>query len=99
MPHETLIIGQTLGTLLGLLILSAAILWAGKQTILQGRGLWRALRGQTPAVIAAVDQPGDPVIAQLASTTRIPADIWAAVLPALIQALATGLDATLIAKQ
>jgi hypothetical protein len=99
MQHETLIIAQTLGTLLAALLILAAILWAGKQTILQGRGLWLALRGKTPALISAIDQPADPMIAQLSTATRIPAEVWAAFLPAFIQALASGLDAALLDHQ
>lgn len=87
-----------LGTLLGTLLLVAALLWAGARVGEQGRALWRSVRGQRAAVIGAVDEPADPLIAQLAALTRVPPGVWAAFLPAFLNALAAGLDRALGAE-
>mgnify|MGYP001397613357 FL=1 len=84
-----------LGTLLGTLLLVAALLWTGARVSEQGRALWRSVRGQRAALIAAVDEPGDPLIAQLAALTRVPPGVWAVFLPAFLSALAEGLDRAL----
>lgn len=84
-----------LGTLLGTLLLVAALLWTGARVSEQGRALWRSVRGQRAALIAAVDELGDPLIAQLAALTRVPPGVWAVFLPAFLSALAEGLDRAL----
>ncbi|MEL7673535.1 MAG: hypothetical protein AAGU78_07335 [Chloroflexota bacterium] len=84
-----------LGTLLDTLLLVAALLWTGARVSEQGRALWRSVRGQRAALIAAVDEPGDPLIAQLAALTRVPPGVWAVFLPAFLSALAEGLDRAL----
>jgi len=85
-----------LGSLLGTLLILAATLWASKQIMQQARGLWAAVRGYEPQIIAQVDDPTDAIIAQLGRITPIPADVWAKVLPAflsgLMDALAAGLE-------
>ncbi len=86
---------RLLGALLGTLALVAATLWAGRQVTDQARAVWRALRGYQGAAIGAVDQPGDPLIVQLARVTGVPASVWAAFLPAFLGALAAGLDRAL----
>ena len=67
-------------------------LWAGTQATHQGRALWRAVRGHQAEIIAAVDEPGDPLVVQLARYTSIPAPVWATFLPAFFKALADGLE-------
>ncbi len=84
-----------LGTLLGTLLLVAALLWSGARISEQGRALWRSVRGQRAALIAAVDEPADPLIAQLAALSHVPAGVWAVFLPAFLNALAEGLDRAL----
>jgi len=84
-----------LGALLGTLLLVAGSLWAGALVTRQTRTLWHTLRGQRKAVVAAVDEPTDPLIAQLATLTQIPGTVWAAFLPAFFTALADGLDQAL----
>lgn len=93
--EPTLVVWSLLGTALGTLALVAATLWAGAQLTRQARELWRAVRGQTPRVIAAVDEPTDPLIAELARHSHVPAAVWAAFLPAFLAALAVGLDQVL----
>ncbi len=90
-----LAIWSLLGALLGTLLLAAAALWAGTLVTRQTRALWQAVRGQRPAVIAAVDESTDPLIAHAAAITGIPADVWAAFLPAFLNALTDGLDRAL----
>jgi hypothetical protein len=84
-----------LGTLAGTLLLIALTLWAGTQITRQARALWRAVRGHRAAMIAALDEPTDPVIAALARLSTVPPGVWAAFLPAFVAALADGLDAAL----
>lgn len=84
-----------LGTLLGTLLLVAALLWASTRVLAQGRAAWAALRGHVPDVLAAVDEPGDRLNAQLGRLTRVPPAVWAAFLPAFVEALAAGLDRAL----
>jgi len=93
--EPALTVWSLLGTALGTLLLAAATLWAGAQLTRQAREVWRAVRGQTPQVIAALDEPTDPLIAQLACLSRVPAAVWAAFLPAFLSALAVGLDQVL----
>jgi len=93
--EQTWVLWGLLGTLLGTLLLVAALLWAGARVGEQARALWRSVRGQRAAVIAAVDEPSDPLIAQLAALSRVPAGVWAAFLPAFLTALAEGLDRAL----
>ncbi len=81
-----------LGALLATLLLTAGTLWASAQLTTQARTLWRAVRGYTPQVRAAVDQPGDTVNTELARLTTVPAAVWAALLPAFVDALAAGLE-------
>jgi len=90
--EEMLVVWSLLGSLLGTLIVLAATLWAGAQVTEQARALWRALRGQRGAVIGAVDEPTDPAIRVLADVSKIPAAVWAAVLPAFVAALVDALD-------
>jgi hypothetical protein len=87
-----LAVWSILGALLGTLLIAAATLWAGAQVTRQAQRLWQAIRGQRAAVVAAVDDPADPLIRQFASITPIPAAVWAAFLPAFLNALAEGLD-------
>ena len=84
-----------LGTALGTLLLAAATLWAGALLTRQAREVWRAVRGHAPEVLAAVDEPTDPLIAGLARYSRVPPAVWAAFLPAFLTALAAGLDQVL----
>lgn len=93
--EQTWALWGLLGTLLGTGLLVAALLWTGAQVSEQARALWRSVRGQRAAVIAAVDEPADPLVAQLAALTRVPAGVWAAFLPAFLSALAEGLDRAL----
>ena len=93
--EQTWALWGLLGTLLGTLLLVAALLWTGARVGEQARALWRSVRGQRAAVIAAVDEPGDPLVAQLAALTRVPAGVWAVFLPAFLSALAEGLDRAL----
>jgi hypothetical protein len=92
---QALAVWQALGTLLGTLLLAAALLWASKQAVAQARDVWRAVRGYTPGVIGALDEPTDPLIGQLARLSHVPASVWAAFLPAFFGALAEGLDRAL----
>ena len=93
--EQTWALWGVLGALLGTLLLVAALLWTGARVGEQARALWRSVRGQRAAVIAAVDEPGDPLVAQIAALTRVPAGVWAAFLPAFLGALAEGLDRAL----
>jgi hypothetical protein len=90
-----LAVWSMLGALLGTLLIGAATLWASAQVTRQARSLWNAVRGQRAVVVAAVDEPTDPLIQQAASVTPIPAAVWAAFLPAFLNALAEGLDRAL----
>jgi len=90
-----LAVWAALGALLGTLLLLAASLWAGDQALRQARSLWGRVRGQRAQVIAAVNEPTDPLIVQLARLTTIPAPVWAALLPALLESLIAGLDRAL----
>ena len=81
-----------LGTLLGTLLILALTLWAGRQFARQARELWRTLRGRQAEIVHSVDEPTDPVIVQLERVSRVPAAVWAAFLPAFLNALAAGLD-------
>ncbi len=92
---EMLDVWRLLGALLGTLALIAASLWAGARVTEQARALWRALRGHRAEVIAALDEPADPLIVQLARLTAVPPGVWAAFLPAFLAALAAGLDRAL----
>lgn len=93
--EPALAVWAALGALLGTLLIAAAILWAGAQVTRQARALWQAVRGYRAGVIAAVDDPADPLIRQAASITPIPAAVWAAFLPAFLNVLAEGLDRAL----
>jgi len=93
--EQTWALWGLLGTLVGTGLLVAALLWTGAQVSEQARALWRSVRGQRAAVIAAMDEPADPLVAQLAALTRVPAGVWAAFLPAFLSALAEGLDRAL----
>ncbi len=86
-----------LGSLLGTLLLVAGSLWASAQVIAQARRVWGAVRGHVPDVLAAVDEPGDALTARLGQVTQVPAAVWAAFLPAFIEALAAGPDRALVA--
>ncbi len=90
-----LTVWSLLGALLGTLLIAAVTLWAGTQAARQARGLWAALRGHRAQLVAAVDEPADPVNARLEQITTIPAGVWAALLPAFFNALAAALDQTL----
>lgn len=90
-----LAVWSLLGALLGTLLLVAGSLWASALVTRQTRALWHALRGQREAVVTAVDEPTDPLIAQVAALTHIPGAVWAAFLPAFFNALADGLDRAL----
>jgi len=92
---EMLDVWRLLGALLGTLLLVAGSLWAGARVTEQARMLWGALRGHRAEVIAALDEPADPLIAQLARLTTVPAGVWAAFVPAFLAALAAGLDRAL----
>jgi hypothetical protein len=94
-----LTVWSLLGALLGTLLIAAATLWAGAQVTQQARGLWQALRGQRAVVLAAVDEPADPLNARLEQITTVPAAVWAALLPAFFNALAAALDQVLTADQ
>ena len=95
LSEPTLTVWSLLGAALGTLLMAAATLWAGAQLTRQARHVWQAVRGQTPRVLAAVDEPTDPLIAGLAHHSRVPAAVWAAFLPAFLGALAAGLDQVL----
>lgn len=84
-----------LGTALGTLLILALTLWAGRQFARQARELWRTLRGRHDEIVHSVDEPTDPVIVQLERVSRVPAAVWAAFLPAFLNALAAGLDRAL----
>ncbi|MCD4687506.1 MAG: hypothetical protein K8S97_16370 [Anaerolineae bacterium] len=91
MEQMTLKLWGWLGAGLGTLLITGAIVWAGKYLTLQARGLWQALRGHQAALIAAVDEPQDAVNVQLAQLSGVPAAVWAAFLPAFLSAVADGL--------
>ncbi len=97
--EDTWALWGLLGTLVGTLLLIAALLWSGARVNEQARALWRSVRGQRAAVIAAVDEPADPLVAQLATLTRVPAGVWAVFLPAFLNALAEGLDRALSGEE
>ena len=80
-----------LGALAGTLTLLALTLWLGARVAEQGRALWRAVRGHVPQVLAAVDEPSDPVNAALGRWTGVSPEVWAAFWPAFVRALADGL--------
>ncbi len=84
-----------LGALAGTLTLLALTLWLGARVAEQGRALWRAVRGHVPQVLAAVDEPSDPVNAALGRWTGVPPQVWAAFWPAFVRALADGLGQVL----
>jgi len=50
-------------------------------------------------VIAALFKQADPLVAQLATLTRVPAGVWAVFLPAFLNALAEGLDRALSGEE
>jgi hypothetical protein len=89
---QMLAVWAVLGSLLGTLLLAAVTLWTGAQVTRQARALWHAVRGHQAEIIAAIDQPGDPLVVQLARYTSIPAAVWVAFLPAFFNALAEGLE-------
>ncbi len=86
---------SALGALLATLLLTAGTLWASAQVTTQARQLWGAVRGYTPQVRAEVDEPGDAINTELAQLTTVPAAVWAALLPAFVDALAAGLERAL----
>jgi hypothetical protein len=90
-----LTVWSLLGALLGTLLIVAATLWAGAQVTHQARTLWRAVRGHRAEIVAAVDEPADLLNAHLEQITTVPAAVWAAFLPAFLNALAEGLDRAL----
>jgi hypothetical protein len=87
LSDQMLAVWAVLGSLLGTLLFAAAM-----QVTHQGRALWRAVRGRQAEIIAAVDEPGDPLVMQLARYTSIPAPVWSAFLPTFLKALADGLE-------
>ena len=91
--EPALAVWSLLGTALGTLLLAAATLWAGAQLTRQAREV--GPMSHVAAHIAALDEPTDPLIAQLAGLSRVPAAVWAAFLPAFLSALAAGLDQVL----
>ncbi len=80
-----------LGALAGTLTLLALTLWLGARVAEQGRALWRAVRGHVPQVIAALDEPSDPLNVALGRWTGVPPHVWAAFWPSFVRALAEGL--------
>lgn len=92
---DVLAVWRLLGALLGTLLLVAGSLWAGAQVTAQARALWRAVRGVHPQLVAAVDDPADPLLVQLERLSSVPAAVWATFLPAFLNALAEGLDRAL----
>lgn len=80
-----------LGAVLGTLVLAVGVLWAGKEFTTQARGVWRALWTHESQLNAAVDEPTDTINRQLARVSGVPAEVWAAVLSAMLEALLTGL--------
>ncbi len=87
------------GALLGTLLLLAGTLWAGERVAGQVRAIWRAVRRSRPTVIGALDEPSDALIRRLEAATGVPAEVWIALLPALLEALADGLDRALVEQQ
>ncbi len=81
-----------LGALAGTLTLLALTLWLGARVAEQGRTFWRALRGHVPQVIAAVDEPSDPLNLALGRWTGISPQVWATFWTAFVRALADGLS-------
>lgn len=81
-----------LGTVVGTLILVAAMLWASKATLQQAREVWQVLRGYRRVVEAGIDDPSDPLIRELARLSQLPPGLWSAFLTTLLRALADGLD-------
>ncbi|NDJ77544.1 MAG: hypothetical protein GYB65_14930 [Chloroflexi bacterium] len=90
--EETAQVWSLLGTLAGTLLLLALTLWASAQITRQARDLWLAVRGHRGTIIAAVDDPTDALIQQLARLSHVPGSVWAAALPAFLGALADSLD-------
>lgn len=86
---------RLLGSLLGTLVILVATLWASQHLLVQARTVWRTIRGSQDAILAAVDEPGDPLIRPLAQLSSVPDVVWAAFLSAFFRALATGLDQAL----
>jgi hypothetical protein len=95
MDETTVYVWSLLGTVLGTLLMAAALLWASKKVIQQVGSLWRVLRGHQDEVLRGVDEPGDPFIRRLEAITTIPGEVWAAFLPAFLRALAQELDTLL----
>ena len=83
------------GALLGTLLLLGGTLWTGERVAGQVRAIWRAVRGYRAPVVAALDEPSDALIRRLEGATGVPAAVWVALLPALLEALVDGLDRTL----
>jgi hypothetical protein len=92
---QALVVWSALGTVLGTLLILAATLWASRALVEQARAVWRVARGERAALVAVLDEPGDPLIARLEAITGLRAAVWAALLPAFLNALADGLDRAL----
>jgi hypothetical protein len=86
---------RLLGSLLGTLLIVTATLWASQQLLGQVRALWRVVRDYKEDIVAAVDEPTDPFIRQLAQLSSVPDVVWAAFLSAFLNSLAAGLDQAL----
>ena len=91
MDPTTLQVWSWLGTVLGTLVLAVAVLWAGKQLTVQALGLWHVLWAHESHLKAAVDEPTDTVNQTLARVSGVSAEVWAALLPAMLEALVNGL--------
>jgi hypothetical protein len=98
LSQQALDIWGLLGTLIGTLLLLALTFWAGKHVTRQARELWHTVRGHKAALIHAIDEPTDPAVVTLAQVSPVPAAVWAAFLPAFVNALAAGLDQALAEK-
>ncbi len=99
MEDTVLTLWQVLGALVGTLLVLAVLLWAGRQTVGQARGLWLALRGEIPVLVGAVNEPGDPAVRELARLSHVSPAVWAAFLPAFFEALSAALDQVMGANQ
>lgn len=91
MDPTTLQVWSWLGMVLGTLVLAVALLWAGKEFTVQLRGLWRVLRTHESQLKAAIDDPADIINRRLAQVSGMPSEVWAVLLPAMLEAFMNGL--------
>jgi len=84
---------QWVGNLIGVGLAAVAVAFALKYAAKYAKEAAYMIRHYTPQAIEAVDQPSDAVIKFLTGNTPIPSTVWVTVLPAVLKALAEGLEA------